>query len=134
MEMRKLLNIINESANDDIDAEFNRELERSQQQGTEVSSKLEQLQQQLNTLIPVYRQVQQITTQIKHNETLMSILTEVQQLAVDNEIDMESYSYQENTILEKARELEEAVYGLDELFKDAIDDIKNKIEELEYDL
>lgn len=133
MEMRKIINIINE-ATDDIDSEFNRELERVQQKGEKSSKTIQQLQQQLTTLLDAYREVQQITTRIKNNDLLTGILSDVSRLAADNDINGESYSYQESTILEKSRELEEAVYGLDELFKDEIDAIKNKIEELEYDL
>lgn len=133
MQMRKLLDIISEANDDDIDAEFNRELERTQQKVKSSGNELEDLQQQLNKLILSYRQAQKITARIKNDEVLMSILTEIEQLAIDNDIDVDSYNTVRSDIMEKARELESVVYGLDELFKDAIDNVKNRIEQIELD-
>lgn len=132
MDMRKFMNIVFEAVgDDDIDAEFNRDLANRQQQEKNTPQTIQQLTQHLSELLAAYRQVQQITRRIKNDDTVSSILSDVSQLASSVDIDVQDFESVESEIFQKARELESAIYGLDEVFKDAVDNVKYRIEELE---
>ena len=49
------------------------------------------------------------------------------------EVGLELDNYQESRVLQVHNQLESEIYELEEVFLDAIRDIKNQIDELEYD-
>lgn len=65
------------------------------------------------------KQVQQITRGVKYDDTVNGIIAEIQELAGKLGIDPKSVKWAINDVLEAKNNLESAVYGLDELFKDA---------------
>ena len=65
------------------------------------------------------RQAKTITSGIKYDDTVNGIISEIQTLANQLKIDPRSVKYAINDVLEAKNNLESAVYGLDELFKDA---------------
>lgn len=134
MEMRKLLNIVNEAVNDnddDLDAEFTRDLANRQDREKKIPQTLQELNEQLESLVFAHNKVKEITRRIKHDDTVRSIIAEASQLAANVDIDARDFESAENEILERQRELESSVYGLDEVFKEAVDRVQYKIEELE---
>jgi hypothetical protein len=72
------------------------------------------------------KQAQQITRGVKYDDTVNGIIAEIQELAGKLGIDPKSVKWAINDVLEAKNNLESAVYGLDELFKDAWQDEKYK--------
>ena len=72
------------------------------------------------------RQAREITKGIKYDETVNGIIVEIQQLAAKYGIDPKSIKYAVSDVLEARNNLESAVYGLDEVFKDAYQEAKWK--------
>lgn len=65
------------------------------------------------------KQAQQITRGVKYDDTVNGIISEIQTLASKLGMDPKSVKYAIQDVLEAKNNLESAVYGLDELFKDA---------------
>ena len=65
------------------------------------------------------KQAQQITRGVKYDDTVNGIIAEIQELAGKLGMDPKSVKWAINDVLEAKNNLESAVYGLDELFKDA---------------
>lgn len=80
-----------------------------------------------------YRQARQITKQIKYDQTVSEIITSIQMLAEKAGIPEKELQYAEDEVYEAARALESAVYGLDEVFKEALERQRYDDEELEED-
>jgi hypothetical protein len=72
------------------------------------------------------KQAQQITRAIKYDDSTTEIIVKIQDLAAKNGIDPKSVKYAISDVYEAKSALESAVYGLDELFKDAWQDAKWK--------
>jgi predicted transcriptional regulator len=100
----------------------------------QMQQQLKQLQQQQYNLEAVVNQVRQTTKAIKYDDTINSIIVGVRQLAEKTGIGENELRYTENQVLETFNQLQSEVYGLEEPFTDRLDDVKNKIEELEYQL
>lgn len=67
-----------------------------------------------------YQQAKKITSQIKHDSTVRQILTEISLLAEKHQIDKDSLETAINEVRTAQQQLEGAVYGLDEIFQDAM--------------
>jgi hypothetical protein len=90
-----------------------------------IKESIEREQELANAL----KQSQQITKGIKYDETVMGIINEIQALAQKFNIDPKSLKWAIDDVLEARGNLESAVYGLDELFKDAWQEEKWRNEE-----
>lgn len=82
--------------------------------------------QRLSQLETAYKQAQQITRAIKYEDGVMNIISQIQGLGQKYNIDPKSIKYAVSDVLEAKNALESAVYGLDELFKDAYQEEKWK--------
>lgn len=80
--------------------------------------------ERLAQLEMAFRQAKEITKGIKYDETVNGIIVEIEQLAQKYDIDPESIKYAVSDVLEARNNLESAVYGLDEVFKDAYQEAK----------
>ena len=74
---------------------------------------------------------QAITKDVKYVDTYISILSRLDTLAEEHGIKIDEY--QERKVFQAKNQLESEVYELEEVFKDAIRSIENKIDELGYE-
>lgn len=82
------------------------------------------------------QKARQITRQIKYDDTAMEIVVQIQMLAEKYNIDKDSLDSAINDVYDAKNKLESAVYGLDEVFADALQQAKlnNDDELLDEDL
>lgn len=99
------------------------------QENKEELSRLEDKKYDLESALDRARQ---ITKTIKYVDTPTEIMSKLGTLAEEHGLELDSYD--ENKVLEAKRELESAIYQLEEVFKDAIRDLSNKIDDIEYEL
>ncbi len=76
------------------------------------------------------RRTSEITKDIKYVETHGKIVSRLGTLA--EEVGLQLDDYNERQVYAAKNQLESAIYELEEVFEDAIRDISNKIDELEY--
>mgnify|MGYP003637303949 CR=1 FL=1 len=98
---------------------------------TKENEKLKQLQDLERQLESALDSARDITRQIKYNDIPSDIIVDIESLA--NELDITYHSYQINDVWSALTNLESAVYNLEEIFEDALSDVRYKIEELEED-
>ena len=73
----------------------------------------------------------EITRDIKYVDTHVDIVSRLGTLAEDHGLELDDYN--ERQVYAAKNKLESAIYELEEVFEDAIRDISNKIDELEYE-
>ncbi len=100
----------------------------------ELEKRLAELEQRKDVLRSAVEQARKITTEIKYDDTVMGIVNRIQELAEKTEVDASDIKYAIQEVTEKARELESAVYGLDDAFTDAYRKISYDADELEYEI
>ena len=98
---------------------------------TKENEKLKQLQDLERQLESALDSARDITRQIKYNDIPSDIIVDIESLA--NELDITYHSYQINDVWSALTNLESAIYSLEEIFEDALSDVRYKIEELEED-
>jgi hypothetical protein len=91
--------------------------------------KLKQLQDLERQLESALDSARDITRQIKYNDIPSDIIVDIESLA--NELDIPYYSWNINDVWSAITNLESAIYSLEEIFEDALSDVRYKIEELE---
>jgi hypothetical protein len=83
-------------------------------------------------------QAQKITTEIKYDDTVRDIISRVSLLAEKIDFDDRGYKSEIESAMDDARQamrdLESAVYGIDEPFKYLLRTVDNELTELEYEL
>ena len=99
--------------------------------GKGIYENIQQMEDRLSQLEVALGQAREITRDIKRDDTHINILSKLGVLAED--VGLELDRYQESKVLQIHNQLESEIYELEELFEDAIRDIKNQIDELEYD-
>jgi hypothetical protein len=72
-----------------------------------------------------------ITKAIKYDGTVSDILVSIRQLAENAGIDARDLTYAENEVFDAKKQLESAIYGLDEIFEDAIQNLQYQIQDAE---
>jgi hypothetical protein len=92
---------------------------------------VEALEDKLYKLEGALGMARDTTRTIKYVDTHIEILSKLAGIAED--VGLELDKYDESKVLEMKNALESAIYQLEEPFEDAIRDIKNKIDELEYE-
>lgn len=92
-----------------------------------ILSKLEKKKSKLESAL---RYAKSITKDIKRDDTHINILSRLGTLA--EEFGLELDQYQESKVMELHNQLESEVYELEEVFNDAIRDLSNKIDDIEY--
>ena len=97
-----------------------------QQGGTFAYNPLAEDAEKLAQLEAAMKQAQQITRAIKYDDSTTEIIVKIQELAQRTGIDPRSVKYAISDVYEAKNALESAVYGLDELFKDAYQEAKWK--------
>ena len=98
---------------------------------TKENEKLKQLQDLERQLESALDSARDITRQIKYNDVPSDIVSEIENLA--DELDITYHSFQINDVWSAINNLESAIYNLEEIFEDALSDVRYKIEELEED-
>ena len=96
----------------------------------EQEESIEAVQQEVDKLELALSSARDITKGIKYEDTTMNIVSQMSRLAEDNGIEMDEYNI--NQVYQAKNKLESAIYQLEEDFEEAIRDISNKIDELEY--
>jgi hypothetical protein len=89
------------------------------------------LQQRLSTLESAMVKARNITKAIKYDGTVSDILVSIRQLAENAGIDARDLTYAENEVFDAKKQLESAIYGLDEIFEDAIQNLQYQIQDAE---
>lgn len=100
----------------------------------DLQKQLAELENRKDTLRHAVQEARKITTEIKYDDTVMSITTRIQQLAEKTGVDAREIQWAIKEVQEKANELESAIYSLDDAFTDAYRDADNKASELEYEI
>jgi hypothetical protein len=98
--------------------------------GKGIYENVQQMEDRLSELEVALGQAREITRDIKRDDTHINILSKLGVLAED--VGLELDRYQESKVLQIHNQLESEIYELEEVFEDAIRDIKNQIE-FEYD-
>ena len=65
-------------------------------------------------------QARKITKGIAYDNTVNEIIVEIENLVKAYALDMDDFNYQQSRVYEAKHELESAIYGLDEIFEDAL--------------
>jgi hypothetical protein len=99
--------------------------------GGSIYENVEQMKDRLSELEIALQRAKEINKNIKRDDTHINIISKLSVIA--EEVGLELDGYQETQVLRLHNKLESACYELEEVFKDAIRDIKNQIDELEYD-
>lgn len=86
----------------------------------EVASDIES---QIKTLETALLKVRNSTKAIKHNNVPMSIIAEIQQIAKEAGIQESELKYEINNVLDSEESLRSAVYSLEDVFKDKLDNL-----------
>jgi hypothetical protein len=73
-----------------------------------------------------------ITKTIKYADMHVEIVSQLGSLAEEHGLELDEY--QERQVYEAKNKLESEIYELEEVFKDAIRDVTNKIDELETEM
>ena len=107
-----------------------RELDNKKLQ--ENKDKLSKLENRKSDLESALGSAREITKTIKYVDTHGEIVSKLGGIAED--VGLELDEYQERQVYEAKNKLESSIYELEEVFEDAIRDITNKIDEIEYDL
>ena len=94
----------------------------------QVIDKLEDKKFELESAL---RSAREITRDIKYVDTHVEIVSKLGTLAEDVGLELDDYN--ERQVYAAKNKLESAIYELEEVFEDAIRDISNKIDELEYE-
>lgn len=100
----------------------------------ELQAQLAELEKKKEIFRSAVEQARKITTEIKYDDTAMLIVNRVQELAAKVGIGEQEIKWAAADVMTKARELESAVYSLDDAFTDAYREISYKAEELEYEI
>jgi hypothetical protein len=100
----------------------------------DMQKQLAELENRKDTLRHAVQEARKITTEIKYDDTVMGIVTKIQELADKVGVDATDIKYAIQEVQEKANELESAIYALDDAFTDAYRDADNKAAELEYEI
>jgi hypothetical protein len=74
-------------------------------------------------------QARKITKGISYDNTVNEIMVEIENLVKAYALDMDDFNYHNSRVYEAKHELESAIYGLDEIFEDALRDAKFSDEE-----
>lgn len=77
-------------------------------------------------------QAREITRDIKRTDIHVEIVSKLGVLAEEHGLQLDEY--QERAVFEAKNRLESEIYELESVFEDAIRDITNKIDDLEYEL
>ncbi len=100
----------------------------------ELQAQLADLEKKKEIYRSAVEQARKITTEIKYDDTALLIVNRVQELAREVGISEQEIKWAIGDVMTKARELESAVYSLDDAFTDAYREISYKAEELEYEI
>jgi hypothetical protein len=100
-------------------------------EGLHTTQVLKEDAERLAQLEMAYRQAKEITKDIKYDDTVMGITSRIQELGQKYNIDPRSIKYAISDVQEAKNNLESAVYSLDEVFKDAYEDLKWRLEDEE---
>ena len=95
------------------------------------SATVEQLEDKKYELEGALSRAREITRDIKYVDTHVEIVSKLGTLAEDVGLELDDYN--ERQVYAAKNKLESAIYELEEVFEDAIRDISNKIDELEYE-
>ncbi len=74
-------------------------------------------------------QARKITKGIAYDNTVNEIMVEIENLVKAYALDMDDFNYHNSRVYEAKHELESAIYGLDEIFEDALRDAQYSDEE-----
>jgi hypothetical protein len=92
-------------------------------------------QQQLDVLEVAFHKARKITTEIKYDDTAITISSRVRELIKEGmHIDVQDFEYAQKDVQEAQNKLEAAIYALDDVFSDAVRNVKYQIEELESEI
>ncbi len=95
----------------------------------EVADKVDQMKDKLYDKEQALEIARSITKDIKYADTYMNIISKLSTLAEEQGLVLDEY--QERKVFEAANRLESEIYELEEVFKDAIRDLRNKIDDME---
>ena len=95
----------------------------------ELLSKLEDKKFNLESALG---QAREITRDIKRTDIHVEIVSKLGVLAEEHGLQLDEY--QERAVFEAKNKLESEIYELESVFEDAIRDLSNKIDDIEYEL
>lgn len=95
----------------------------------ELLSKLEDKKSDLEIALG---QAREITRDIKRTDVHVEIISKLGTLAEEHGLELDEYD--ERKVFEIKNELESAIYQLEEVFEDAVRNLSNKIDDIEYEL
>lgn len=94
----------------------------------EVTSNIEKLEDRLEELKSGLKDARQITKKFKYIDQHLEIIRELEDHAETFGLKLDEY--QISTVYRKMNEVESEIYELEEVYKEAIYDLNNKIDEL----
>ena len=95
----------------------------------EVADAVEKLEDKLYDMKSAKDSARNITKKIKYNNTYSEIIAELGTLAEDNGLKLDEYQIRQ--VYQAHNNLESEIYELEEVFKDAIRDLRNKIDDMD---
>lgn len=94
--------------------------DKEKQNAQETVNEGDNLDQQIELLQVAVQRVRNATKAIKHDDTITGIIAEVTEIARNVGISEEDFKYEVGSILEAQRELEAAVYAIEDIFTDKL--------------
>lgn len=97
----------------------------------EETASIEQLQKQVKTLGQALSQAREITKSIKYDDTVLEIVSHIQELSKKYNLDQRDVAYSITQVQSAKEALVSAIYGLEEVFNDAYKSAASNLDELE---
>jgi hypothetical protein len=95
----------------------------------EVADRVEQLEDKLYDMKSAKSNARNITKKIKYSNVYSEIVAELGTLAEDNGLELDEYQIRQ--VYQAQNHLESEIYQLEEIFDDAIRELRNKIDDAE---
>lgn len=111
-----------------VTPQFNKPAPVKKLRATSFEESASDLQQRISTLESAMIKARNLTKSIKYDGTVTDILVGIRQLAENAGIDARDLEYAENEVFDAKKQLESAVYGLDEIFEDAIQSLQYQLD------
>ena len=100
-----------------------------------IQQEIKVFQKQADKVTYTHSKAREITKEIKYDDTASNIISRIRALAAtDIGIDETELKYAEEEVFNAIRALESSVYGLEQVFEDAVRAAKNKVDDLESEI
>ena len=110
------------------------EIKESQESLEAKKAKLSKLEKSLDTMESALSRARDATRLIKYDNTASEITVSLMGIADDVGIEEKELDYYADKVREATNNLESKVYEMEEVFEDRVRDLKNAVDDLQYEI